>query len=195
MNADELRLWRRGERARLIQARTDATDDQRAAWSAAIEPLLHQVVAERSPAIIGFYWAYKGEFDPLPFIRSQVAQGRGAALPVVVAKGQPMEYRLWTPDAEMEEGSWGIPIPKARAVVTPSLVLSPLVGFDAANFRLGYGGGFFDRTLAALQPRPFALGVGFALGFLPTLHPHEHDIPMDAIVTEAGIRRRAGLRA
>jgi 5-formyltetrahydrofolate cyclo-ligase len=66
-------------------------------------------------------------------------------------------------------------------------VLAPLVGFDAAKYRLGYGGGYFDRTLAVLQPRPFAIGIGFQFTRLATVHPQPHDLAMDAIVTEAGV--------
>ena len=73
---------------------------------------------------------------------------------------------------------------------TPSIVLAPLVGFDAACYRLGYGGGYFDRTLAALVPRPLAIGIGFAIQELETIHPQPFDVPMDLIVTEAGTRRR-----
>jgi len=189
MDSNAIRLWRKAERQRLIQARGEAAEADRAAWSAAIAPLLYTVTEEVSPGIIGFYWPFKGEFDPLPYIREQFALGRRAALPVITQKNHPMEFHLWTPDAEMEAGHWGIPIPKARQMVTPDLILAPLVGFDAGLFRLGYGGGYFDRTLAALHPRPFALGVGFELGFMPTVHPQEYDIPMNAIVTETGIRR------
>jgi len=74
--------------------------------------------------------------------------------------------------------------------VLPDLVLMPVVGFDPANFRLGYGGGYFDRTLAALSPRPRSIGIGFELSRLPTVHPQPHDLAMDVIVTEASVRER-----
>ena len=85
---------------------------------------------------------------------------------------------------------WGIPIPEKREITLPQAVLAPLVGFDRECYRLGYGGGYFDRTLAALQPRPLAIGVGFELSQLETIHPQDFDIPMDLIVTEAGLRQR-----
>ncbi len=84
----------------------------------------------------------------------------------------------------MRAGFWNILTPERRDVLRPDLVLAPLVGFDRANYRLGYGGGYFDRTLAALDPRPFAVGVGFSLGRLETIDPQPHDIPMNAIITE-----------
>ena len=86
-------------------------------------------------------------------------------------------------------GGWDIPFPERREIVAPSAVLAPLVGFDPACFRLGYGGGYFDRTLAALSPRPLAIGVGFATQEIETIYPQPFDIPMDWIVTEAGMRR------
>jgi 5-formyltetrahydrofolate cyclo-ligase len=87
----------------------------------------------------------------------------------------------------MEAGVWDIPQPKARNVVVPDVALAPLVGFDAERYRLGYGGGFFDMTLGSLQPRPFAIGVGFELGRLATVYPQPHDVRMNAIVTEDGV--------
>jgi 5-formyltetrahydrofolate cyclo-ligase len=86
----------------------------------------------------------------------------------------------------MEAGVYDIPVPKERPIVLTDLVLAPLGGFDGQRYLLGYGGGYFDRTLAALQPRPAAIGVGFELGRLDTVHPQPHDIAMTAIVTEAG---------
>jgi 5,10-methenyltetrahydrofolate synthetase len=85
---------------------------------------------------------------------------------------------------------WNIPIPEAREVVVPQAVLAPLVGFDRQCYRLGYGGGYFDRTLAALSPRPLAIGVGFEMSQIETIFPQSFDIPMEVIVTEARIRRR-----
>ncbi len=86
----------------------------------------------------------------------------------------------------MTTGVYDIPYPAERNIVVPDLVLAPLVGFDAAKYRLGYGGGYFDRTLAVLQPRPVAIGIGFAFARLATVHPQPHDLAMDTVVTEAG---------
>jgi 5-formyltetrahydrofolate cyclo-ligase len=112
------------------------------------------------------------------------------ALPVVVDKKGPLEYRAWRPGEKLVNGVWNIPIPEARRIVVPRAVLAPLVGFDRDCYRLGYGGGYFDRTLAALTSRPWAIGVGFELSRLETIYPQHFDIPMDLIVTEAGVRRR-----
>jgi 5-formyltetrahydrofolate cyclo-ligase len=80
-------------------------------------------------------------------------------------------------------------VPAERQVVSPTALLVPLVGFDEQGYRLGYGGGYYDRTLAASKPRPLAIGLGYEFGRLATIHPQPHDAPMDAIVTEAGVRR------
>jgi 5-formyltetrahydrofolate cyclo-ligase len=111
-------------------------------------------------------------------------------LPVVVDKKGPLEYRAWRPGEKLVDGVWNIPIPKKRQIVIPQAVLAPLVGFDRNCYRLGYGGGYFDRTLAALVPRPWAIGVGFELSRLETIYPQVFDIPMDMIITDAGAQRR-----
>jgi 5-formyltetrahydrofolate cyclo-ligase len=85
---------------------------------------------------------------------------------------------------------WNIPVPERREVVVPKVVLAPLVGFDPLCYRLGYGGGYFDRTLAVLSPPPLAVGVGFSAQAIATIYPQPFDVPMDVIVTDGEIRRR-----
>jgi 5,10-methenyltetrahydrofolate synthetase len=112
-------------------------------------------------------------------------------MPVVEAIAAPMTFRPWTPTTAMGVDPYGIPIPAAATVSPPpDIVLLPLVAFDASGFRLGYGGGYFDRTLAALPERPAAWGVGFELARTEALRPQPHDIPLDLIVTERGIAAR-----
>lgn len=185
-----IRAWRRELRQRLIAARMATPLRERRRWGEAIEAGLAALIAEFDPRRIGFYWPFRAEFDPRPLIRRLIAEGRSAALPAVVQPKTPMEFRAWTPETAMESGIWDIPVPRARDLVHPDLVLAPLVGFDAACYRLGYGGGYFDRTLGSLSPRPVALGVGFTLGRLDTVYPQPFDIPMAAIVTEEGTARR-----
>lgn len=92
----------------------------------------------------------------------------------------------------MERGDWNIPVPPAYAeVLTPDIALAPLVGWDRAGYRLGYGGGYFDRTLAILRPKPSVIGVGLQSAGLSTIVPQPHDIVMDWIVTEDGIQNTA----
>jgi 5-formyltetrahydrofolate cyclo-ligase len=163
--------------------------EERRRLGAAIETELRALIAER-PGILGVYWPFRAEFDPRPLVDWALAEGRTVALPVVVDKKGPLEYRAWRPGEALVDGVWNIPVPEKRELVTPAVVLAPLVGFDPACYRLGYGGGYFDRTLAALRPKPVAIGVGFAVQELETIHPQPFDIPMDLIVTEKGVRRR-----
>jgi 5,10-methenyltetrahydrofolate synthetase len=119
------------------------------------------------------------------------ARGARVALPVVVTPAAPLVFRPWTPDCRMVKGFWKIPVPAEGPEVAPDVTLAPVVGWDDAGFRLGYGGGYFDRTLAALDPRPFVIGVGLEAAKVPTIFPQPHDIAMDAIVTEAGLQWEA----
>jgi 5,10-methenyltetrahydrofolate synthetase len=120
------------------------------------------------------------------------AAGATLALPVVVAPGEPLLFRIWHADAPLVAGPFDAAHPSEGPAVVPDVVIVPLLGFDAAGYRLGYGAGYYDRTLAALRPRPLALGVGFACGRLPTIRPQPHDIALDAIVTEDGVVRPGG---
>jgi 5-formyltetrahydrofolate cyclo-ligase len=185
-----VKTWRRAERQRLLALRTATPAGERQAWGRAIEARLHAVLAERPGITLGVYWPFRAEFDPRPLVDRVITEHFAVALPVVVDKKGPLEYRLWRPGEPLVEGVWGIPIPEKREVAIPQAVLAPLVGFDRECYRLGYGGGYFDRTLAALSPRPQAIGVGFEFSRLETIHPQDFDIPMDAVVTETGLRRR-----
>ncbi len=189
MDPDAVKLWRRGERERLIALRQGLPAADRRRWSERIDAGLRAVIAEL-PGVLGVYWPFRAEFDPRALIDWAVAAGRGVALPVVVDKKGPLEYRAWRPGEPLVDGVWHIPVPEKRALVTPRVVLAPLVGFDRASYRLGYGGGYFDRTLAALSPRPLAIGVGFEIQLLETIHPQPFEMPMDLIVTETGTRCR-----
>ena len=190
MEEAEVKRWRRGERERLIALRQALPVEERRRWGTQIEAQLRDLLAER-PGILGVYWPFRAEFDPRPLIEGAVAEGRTVALPVVVDKKGPLEYRAWRPGEPLVDGVWNIPVPEKREIVTPAIVLSPLVGFDEACYRLGYGGGYFDRTLAVLTPRAFAIGIGFEVQLLETIYPQSFDVPMDLIVTEAGIRKRS----
>jgi 5-formyltetrahydrofolate cyclo-ligase len=189
MDFDEVKRWRRGERERLIALRQGMPPEERRRLGTAIETELRALIAER-PGILGVYWPFRAEFDPRPLIDWAVASGRTVALPVVIDKKGPLEYRAWRPGETLVDGVWNIPVPEKRDIVVPAIVLAPLVGFDRACYRLGYGGGYFDRTLASLSPRPLAIGVGLEFQLLETIHPQSFDVPMGAIVTETGTRRR-----
>ncbi len=180
---------RRDMRMQLLAARDAADPQTRAEWSVAINASLLTLLVPFTVRILGFYWPHRSEYDPLPVANAVIAAGGRCALPVVVERRAPLEFREWHPAVEMMPGklSYGIPHPADGDPVIPDVMLIPLVGFDAKGYRLGYGGGYFDRTLAALSPRPQTIGVGFELGRLATIDPQPHDIPFDLIVTEAGI--------
>lgn len=187
-----LAQWRKGMRKELIARRMAATQEQRREWSLAISLTLLRGVPWRDGIIIGFCWPYKGEYDARPLLRLLRDRGMKCALPVVQQRAQPLLFRSWWPGAAMEKGALGIAYPVGTAQVSPDIVLVPLVGFGRGGDRLGYGGGYFDRTLAAFEPRPLTIGVGFELAQIESTYPQPHDILMDAIVTEAGARWRAG---
>jgi len=181
--------WRKAERSRLLAARKEPSRETYIRWSEAIELRLVEQIGALAPKLLGAYWPHRDEYDPMPIAAWQAGCNGDVALPAVTARGQPLEYRPWGPDVPMAPGrfSFGIPEPVAGPAVFPDVLLVPLLGFDAAGYRLGYGGGYFDRTLAAWPARPRTIGVGFEIGRMPTIHPQPHDIPLDMIVTEAGV--------
>lgn len=184
---EAVRDWRKSRRAELIERRLALPEGGRQLSSRILANLRAAEVPELDRGPIGFYWPFKREVDLRPLVRDCVSRGARAALPVVVEKRAPLEFWAWTPGDPLASGVWNIPIPETRAPLRPDIVLVALLGFDRAGYRLGYGGGYYDRTLAALTPRPLTLGVGFECGRLETIHPQPHDIPLDAIVTERGI--------
>ena len=141
--------------------------------------------------VVAFCWPIRNEYDARHLLRRLREQGATAALPVVVAPKSPLIFREWHPGVEMALGKLDIPYPKAGAELVPDTVLLPMNGFDSEGYRLGYGGGFFDRTLETLHARqPLVIGVSYELAAIDTIHPQPWDIPMDYVVTERGVYRR-----
>ena len=193
-NADwpAVNAWRRSMRVELIARREAADTADRRAAGAAVNALIEAAFAPPPGGIVAFCWPYRGEVDVRFAVYAFRRRGAVAALPEVAGKGCPLQFRQWWPGAPMAAGALGIPAPVGTGLVVPAVALVPVVGFDGQGYRLGYGGGYFDRTLAAARPRPLAVGVGTEAARLPTIHPQPHDIPMDFIVTEAGIRAVEG---
>jgi 5-formyltetrahydrofolate cyclo-ligase len=162
-----------------------------AGLSADLEQHLSALLLPLPPQTLAFCAPVRGEFDARPLTSRLIGLGWRAAMPVVTAVDAPMSFRAWTPASAMGADRYGIPIPADGAALMPDIVLLPLLAFDAQGFRLGYGGGYFDRTLAAMVPRPQAIGVGFELGRVANIRPQAHDARLDAIVTEAGVSRPA----
>lgn len=181
----DVRRWRKSERERLIAARLAVSADARAAMSLRIAEGLDALIGDIAGRMVSLYWPFRGEPDLREWMASINARGGRTALPVVIEKGQPLVFRAYSPGDRLEKGVWNIPIPAEGKPVLPDVVISPIVGIDPGNYRLGYGGGFFDRTLAAMPFRPLVIGVGYELQRIPTIYPQPHDIPMSTVVTEA----------
>jgi 5-formyltetrahydrofolate cyclo-ligase len=172
-----------------LAARMALDEKTRAELSARIETHLATLLTRLPPQTLAFCAPVRGEFDARPLASVLLERGWRAAMPIAIETEAPMRFRLWTPACAMGADRYGIPIPQDGPDLVPDVVLLPLLAFDTQGFRLGYGGGYFDRTLAAMVPRPLAIGVGFELGRVPDIRPQPHDIPLAAIVTEAGILR------
>lgn len=191
--ARDVARWRRAERTRLRAERLALSIADRASVDTALAGHLVDLFSARfdkcAGRVVSAYWPIKGEPDLRPLMVALHAAGVTIALPLVEQKAAPLVFRRWTPDTVMVRGDWNILVPPPEAdVLTPSIALAPLVGWDGDGFRLGYGGGYFDRTLAALNPRPFTIGIGFQSARLTTIFPQPHDIPLDVILTEAGMQ-------
>ena len=184
---------KRALRRELIERRTQLPDRLRRADM--LQQVMRIWLVGRPDAVIGAYWPIKGEFDPLPALHRWKEDGelldepqmRRIALPVVDKLHQTLKFHAWFPGCPMEEDAYGIPKPKETEVVVPTLLFVPCVGYGVGGYRLGYGGGFYDRTLAQLQPKPFTVGLGYACGFVDDLEPEPHDVPLDALLNELGV--------
>ena len=179
--------WRKAERERLIAARLAVPAAERRHMSQQIADWLDEALGDVSGRIISAYWPFRGEPDLRAWLKGLDERGAVGALPVVVQRHAPLIFRSWRRDEPLEPGVWKIPVPSSGIVVTPDIVIAPVVGFDSFCYRLGYGGGFYDRTLAALPRRTWIIGVGYAHQTVRTIYPQEHDIAMEMIVTESGI--------
>ncbi len=187
---EDVKQWRKAKRAELLAAREAIPADRRRAMSERITEQLIDEFPQLEAMTIGFYWPLRGEFDARVAMLHFRKLGARTALPVVIRKAAPLQFRLWWPGAPATVGVYDLPVPETEVVV-PQAVLMPPVGFDARCYRLGYGGGYFDRTLAAMSPQPLKIGVAFESSRIETIRPQPHDIPMDLVVTERGIHRPA----
>ena len=187
----DLARWRKAERQRQREIRRALTPEQRQTYAQAIakniDAILEKKYVDLRGKVLGGYWPIQGELDLVFWFHALHKRGVRIALPITEQQDAPLIFRAWTPDTVMKKDCWHIPIPPAEnAQLTPDILLAPCVAWDAAGFRLGYGGGYFDRTLAALAPKPFVIGVAMQAAQMPTIFPQTYDIAMDAIVTEAG---------
>lgn len=171
-----------------IAARLALPAEEHRRASARIFGHLARLLQSRPVGTIGYCWPIRAEVDCRPLVAGLLGRGWRAVMPTVTTLDAPMTFRAWRPDAPMVADPFGIPVPATETGPVPDVLLLPLVAFDAAGYRLGYGGGYFDRTLAACAPRPTTIGVGFECCAVATIHPEPHDVPLDCIVTETGVR-------
>jgi len=187
---DELKAWRKSNRERLIAARmalpATTLDEYRQRMDRSLELSFPGLARSR----LAFCWPIKHEYDARHFARTLRERGALTALPVVVAPKKPLVFREWHPGVKLAVGALNISYPVDSPEIQPSAVILPMNGWDAQGYRLGYGAGFFDRTLASLAKRPVVIGVSYELAKLDTIHPQQWDIPMDYVVTERGVYRR-----
>lgn len=181
---DDVSRWRKAERRRLIDERLALVSADRIARSEHLAEKLDQAIGRVSGRIVSSYWPFRGEPDLRNWAIKVIERGGRIALPVVLRKSEPLEFRVWQPGDPLERGVWNILVPSRGPAVLPDVVIAPVVGFDTANYRLGHGGGYFDRTLAAMPRMPLRIGIGFATAKIATIYPQPHDIPMDTIVTD-----------
>jgi 5-formyltetrahydrofolate cyclo-ligase len=186
----ELSAWRKNERARLLRERSILAEDVLAGWRSRIDIHIERTFPDLVHGVLAFCWPYKNEYDVRHLAAALRRRGAKTAMPVVVAPKTPLIFREWHPGVKLAAGPLGIPYPADSPEVVPDHVLLPMLGWDADGYRLGYGGGFFDRTLAALARRPRVIGVAYEQACLRTIQPQPHDIPVDFVVTERGVYRR-----
>lgn len=180
---------RSAERERLLTLRRNVDQDIRARVAEHAGLVVDAIVAAReraglTPPRIAFYWPIRAEPSLIELMKATHARGVTTLLPVVVSKGAALVFRAFAPGVPMQAGAWKIPEPAIGPDVAPDVLFAPLVGFDDRGYRLGNGGGFYDRTLAALRPRPRAIGIGFECLRMDSIEPQPHDEAMDLIVTE-----------
>jgi 5-formyltetrahydrofolate cyclo-ligase len=190
MDTASLKAWRKAQRERLISERARVMPAQLDAWRRAIDATLERSFPGLSRGRLAFCWPIKGEYDSRHLARTLRERGALTALPVVVAPRQPLVFREWHPGVKLATGPLDIPYPVDSPAVVPNAVLLPMNGWDMAGYRLGYGAGFFDRTLASLSKRPAVIGVAYEMARMETIHPQSWDIPVDWVVTERGVYRR-----
>ena len=190
MDSAELKRWRKAERERLIAARTAVPPATLESWRQRMDGYLLRSFPGLAHCRLAFCWPIKGEYDARHIARTLRARGALTALPVVVAPRTPLIFREWHPGVRLVNGPLDIPYPVDSPEIVPDVVLLPMNGWDRMGYRLGYGAGFFDRTLAAAEKKPVVIGVSYELARMPTIHAQSWDVPVDYLVTERGAYRR-----
>ena len=179
--------WRKKKRIELLACREAVTNNDRTRWSIEVSSLLEHGFPILCKSTVGFYWSYRGEYDPQPTMSALQTRGAVLALPEIEGKEKPLYFRRWWKEAPMKIGAYNIPVTDNTERVTVNALIVPMLGFDTKGYRLGYGAGYYDRTISGMNPRPLLIGVAFEILRLEDIYPRPHDVAMDFIVTEAGI--------
>ena len=176
---DAKKAARAAARARRYAAQSDGRN------TAALAHLTHSLRPYRGAALAG-YLPIRSEADPRPVMAAHVG---ACGVPIVLGKAKPLEFRVWTPATRLLEGAFGVMVPEDDVPLVPRVLIVPMLAFDERGYRLGYGGGFYDRTLEALRQRGpvTAIGLAFAAQLADDLPIEATDQPLDMIVTEDGV--------
>lgn len=181
----EQQAGRKLQRTRLIETR--ALLDDRERLEGALQRRVTKWLQQANVHAVGFYFPIRGEPDLRPVMAQWLTldDRRVASLPVM--RGKTLEFHAWTAEAPMQAGHFGIAVPAQGRVVQPECLLIPCVGFDERRFRIGFGGGYYDRTLAELVPFPLVVGIAFEASRLASIDPQPHDVKMDVVITDAAV--------
>ncbi|MBI6628877.1 5-formyltetrahydrofolate cyclo-ligase [Pontibaca salina] len=184
--AKDVARFRTRERARLYEMRRSTSQSDNAQMAQVVGAELDRLINAPQGQNIAVYWPIRGEMDLRPWMTKAHEAGANIALPVVLKKGQPLEFRPWAPRCKMERGIWNIPVPVDGDAVQPDIVISAVLGIDNQLYRLGNGGGYYDRTLAAMDKLPWVIGVGQPFARMKSIFPLPWDIPMQTVVLGDG---------
>jgi len=184
-------------RAAAGKRRDALADDLRARAAKAIAESGLGFARRDGHATVSAYHPIGAELDCLELMARLTEAGHVTCLPIVAKRGAPLVFRRWAPGEPLKDGLGGIPVPPPSApVVEPDILFVPLIAFDRAGYRLGYGGGYYDRTLTALRARKaiLAVGLAFAAQEVPAVPHLDYDARLDAILTEEGAIAVEGAR-
>ena len=178
-----------GLRQQAHAARAALSPGSRAEAAASVAQYFFDSIALVPGQVVAAYWRIRDELDCQPILVRLMDSNQTVVLPVVMGPDQPLQMRVWEQGASLYEAGFGTLAPSELAPrAEPDMVLMPLLGFDSQGTRLGYGGGYYDRTLAQMKKSPKLIGLAFAAQELDAIPRDSHDVPLDVVITEAGLR-------
>jgi len=176
-------------RKQAMAQRAALNSSERAEAAKAAAEHFFQKVDLTEGQLVAAYWPIRDEIDAKPLLTRLMDSGQPVCLPVVMGRDEPLIFRLWEQDTPLYEAGFGTLVPAESApVVTPEFMIIPLLGFDKTGTRLGYGRGHYDRTIATMEKKPVLVGYAFSAQELETIPREPHDVPLDYLITETGVR-------